>query len=191
MKKLGVALLLLSVSVFANAAEYVIDTKGMHAFIQFRVKHLGYSWLYGRFNDFSGDFTYDKKDPSKNKINVEIDVASLDSNHALRDKHLKSSDFLHVEKYPTAKFVSKKYEPVGDDKAKLTGDFTLHGKTKSITIDVEYIGGGSDPWGGYRDGFEGRVTIKPEEWGVNMAQLGPASAEVELMLTVEGVRKDK
>ncbi|MBC6904801.1 YceI family protein [Saccharophagus sp. K07] len=173
-----------------DAADYVVDKQGAHAFVQFRVKHLGYSWLYGRFNDFDGTFTYDEKDPSKNKINVTVKIASLDSNHAERDKHLRSADFLDASKFPTATFTSTAYKPTGEKTAELTGDLTLHGVTKPITIQVEHIGAGNDPWGGYRAGFEGRATIKPEEWGIAMAKLGPASQEVELFLTVEGVRKD-
>lgn len=174
----------------ALAADYVIDTEGAHAFIQFRVKHLGYSWLYGRFNDFSGEFTYDKKNPEKNSISITLDTASVDTNHAERDKHIRSDDFLNVKKFPQAKFVSTGYKPTGDHKAQVTGNLTLHGVTKPITVDVTHMGGGEDPWGGYRDGFEGRVTIKPEEFGIAMAEkLGPASAEVEMMLSVEGVRK--
>lgn len=176
----------------ASAADYVVDTEGAHAFIQFRVQHLGYSWLYGRFNDFSGNFTFDEKDPSKNKIALEVDVSSLDSNHARRDKHLRSDDFLDVEKFPQAKFTSTGYKPTGEGTAELTGDLTLHGVTKPITIDVTHMGGGKDPWGGYRDGFEGNVTIKPADWGINMVEkLGPASEEVELFLSIEGIRQDK
>lgn len=174
----------------ASAADYVVDTEGAHAFIQFRVKHLGYSWLYGRFNDFSGNFTFDEKDPSKNKINLEVDVNSLDSNHARRDKHLRSDDFLDTKKYPTATFVSTGYKPIGEGAAELTGDLTLHGVTKPITVAVEHIGGGKDPWGGYREGFEGRATIKPADWGIKMVEkLGPASEELELFLSIEGVRQ--
>jgi polyisoprenoid-binding protein YceI len=172
------------------AADYKIDTEGAHAFVQFRVKHLGYSWLYGRFNEFDGQFTYDPENPSKNSVEVIVDTASIDSNHAERDKHIRDEDFLHVKKYPQAKFVSTQWESTGESTAKLKGDLTLHGTTKPITIDVEHIGGGKDPWGGYRQGFEGRATIKPADFGIPMAEkLGPASAEVELMLTVEGIRQ--
>lgn len=175
-------------NVFAD--DYVVDTEGAHAFVQFRVQHLGYSWLYGRFNDFSGEFTYDDKDPSKNKVKINIDVNSLDSNHARRDKHLRGEDFFDVGKFPTASFESTAYKPTGEGKADLTGNLTLHGVTKPVTIAVAHIGGGKDPWGGFRQGFEGSVTIKPAEWGIPMAEkLGPASAEVELILSVEGVRK--
>lgn len=174
----------------ANAADYVVDTEGAHAFIQFRVKHLGYSWLYGRFNDFTGEFSFDEKDPSKNKVFLDVDVSSLDSNHARRDKHLRSEDFLDTDKFPKASFVSTGYKPTGDGTAELSGDLTLHGVTKPIVVTVEHIGGGKDPWGGYRDGFQGSVTIKPADWGINMVdKLGPASEEVELFLSLEGVRK--
>lgn len=194
MKKLfGIALVLLTLSSSQLWADsYVIDTKGSHAFIQFRIKHLGYSWLYGRFNDFSGEFTYDPKKPEDTRFAVEIDMASLDSNHAERDKHLRSDKYLDVKKYPKAKFVTKHYEPTGEKTAKLTGDLTFYGATRPITIDVEHIGGGAAPWDPkeHREGFEGRAVIKPADFGLNLVpQLGPTAAEVELMLSVEGVRK--
>ena len=193
MKKLitsAIAASILGLVAQAQAADYVVDTKGAHAFVQFRVKHLGYSWLYGRFNKFEGEFTFDEKDPSKNVVKMTVDLASLDSNHADRDKHLRSDDFLDTAKFPTATFVSTGYKSTGDKTADLSGNLTLHGVTKPITVKVEHLGAGSDPWGGYRAGFEGRATIKPEEWGVPMVEkLGPASEEVELFLSVEGLRK--
>ena len=91
----------------ASAADYEIDPA--HSFIEFRIKHLGYSWLYGRFNRFSGGFSHDPADPSANRISVSIDPASVDTNHAERDKHLRNPDFLDVEKYPGAGFESTKY----------------------------------------------------------------------------------
>ncbi len=174
----------------AVADDYVIDTRGAHAFIQFRIKHLGYSWLYGRFNEFEGEFTFDENRPSKNKVIVDIDVTSLDSMHAERDKHLRGKKYLNTEKFPTAKFVSTKYVPTGDKTANLQGNLTLHGTTKPVTISVEHIGGGNDPWGGYRNGFEGTLTINPADYGMQLTKsLGPSASEVELFLTVEGIRK--
>ena len=178
---------LLSPTVVAEE-KYVIDTEKAHAFVQFRIKHLGYSWLYGRFNDFGGTFTYDEADPSKSQVAVTINTASIDSNHAERDKHLRSKDFLDVGKYPEATFKSTSYEVTGPDEATLTGDLTLHGVTKPVTIDVRQIGAGPDPWGGYRRGFEGRTTIKLADFGITK-DLGPASRELELMLSVEGIRQ--
>lgn len=170
----------------ASAAEYTIDSKGAHASITFRIKHLGFSWLTGRFDRFTGTYSYDEKAPEASKVSVEIDTASVSSNHAERDKHLRNADFLDVEKFPKATFVSKKVEPAGDGKAKVTGDLTLRGVTKEITIDAAYVGGGADPWGGNRTGFTGKTSIALADFGITF-NLGPASKEVELTLDIEGV----
>ncbi|MGM0593432.1 MAG: YceI family protein [Pseudomonadota bacterium] len=189
MKKLLFGLLAFSLSYLpAQAADYIIDTKDAHAFIQFRIQHLGYSWLYGRFNDFEGRFSYDEKQPEKASVEVTIDTASLDTNHAERDKHLRNPDFFDVKKYPQAKFVSTGYQVTGEDSGTLQGRLTLHGTTRPITIDVSHIGAGEDPWGGYRRGFHGTTTIRPAEFGMDY-DLGPASNTVELELSVEGIRQ--
>ena len=178
------------ISLPAAAADYVIDTKGAHASINFAVKHLGYSWLTGRFDNFSGEFSYDPAKPEASSVSVTIDTTSVNSNHAERDKHLRSDDFLNVEKFPKATFVSKKIVLDGDDKDEfdIVGDLTLNGVTKSITIEVEKIGEGKDPWGGYRAGFSGETEIKMKDFNIKM-DLGPASQTVKLELEVEGVKK--
>ncbi len=174
----------------AQAEDYILDTEGTHAFIQFKIKHLGFSWLHGQFNKFDGHFSYDESDSSYSKIEVEIDVSSLDSNHAKRDKHLRGDEYLDVKKFPTAKFISTSFEELGEGKATLKGDFTLHGVTKNITIDVEHVGHGKDPWGGYRRGFIGTTSIKPAEYGLKeMGKLGPHSEELFLVLSIEGIRQ--
>lgn len=192
---LSIGLLLSAIQ--AKAADYEMDTKGMHAFIQFKVQHLGYSWLQGRFNDFAGTFSYDEKAPEKTKVEVTIKTTSVDSNHAERDKHLRSEDFLDVEKFPEAKFVSTGYVPASASKDSkhrkgiLKGDFTMHGVTKPIEIAIEFIGQGDDPWGGYRIGFEGSTTLAMAGYGL-MTDLGPKSEDVELTFSIEGVKvKDK
>ena len=172
----------------AQAADYVIDTKGAHASINFKVKHLGFSWLTGRFDSFSGTFSYDEANPAASKVAVEIDTASVNSNHGERDKHLKSSDFLEVGKFPKATFVSKAITVGADGRAKIAGDFTLRGVTKEIVIDAERIGGGKDPWGGFREGFTGTTTIALSDYGINF-DLGPAAKTIELTLHVEGLKK--
>ena len=99
MKLFCTALLaLVFVSTNSVADEYVIDKKGMHASIQFKIAHLGYSWLWGRFNDFDGHFSYDRNNPEASKIEIIINTKSIDSNHAERDKHLRGDEFLDVEK---------------------------------------------------------------------------------------------
>jgi polyisoprenoid-binding protein YceI len=181
-------LLAMAFSLPAAAADYVIDTAKHHAFIQFRIQHLGYSWLYGRFNNFEGSFSYDEAKPQQAKVEVTIDMASVDTNHAERDKHLRSPDFFDVEVFPEAKFVSTGYKPLGKDKGKLMGNLTLLGETRPITIDVTQVGAGKDPWGGYRRGFYGTTTLTMADFGIPM-DLGPASRVVELMLSIEGIRQ--
>jgi polyisoprenoid-binding protein YceI len=169
----------------ANAATYDIDNEGAHASINFKIQHLGYSWLTGRFNDFDGSFEYDAAKPETSAINVTIDTTSIDSNHAERDKHLKGSD---VKKFPTATFKSTGFKSTGDGAGNMTGEFTMHGVTKTITIPVERIGEGDDPWGGYRAGFSGATVLKLSDYGIYY-NLGPASSTVEIELHVEGKRQ--
>jgi len=184
--------LTLSSALFASAnifaEDYVIDSKGMHASIQFKISHLGYSWMWGRFSDFEGAFSYDDKDKAASKIAVTVKTASVDSNHAERDKHLRSDDFLEVDKYPEAKFVSTSYTEGSDGKAVLKGNLTLHGVTKEVEVAVSPVGAGKDPWGGYRRGFEGKTRIALKDYNIKM-NLGPASAELDLIFEFEGVRK--
>ena len=184
---LGASLLLMA-STSIHAVEYLIDTKGAHAFIQFHIKHLGYSWLVGRFNTFSGSFDYDQKNPDAASITVDIETASIDSNHAERDKHLRDEEFLNVKEHPKARFVSSSYRDLGNDKGELKGELTLNGVTRPITIDVTHIGAGMDPWGGYRRGFEGRTSFALADFGIKR-NLGPASKEVHLWLGIEGIRQ--
>ena len=172
----------LSVST-VQAADYKVDVEGAHAFVQFKIKHLGYSWLYGRFNNFDGTFSYDPADPKSTKVSVTIDTSSVDSNHAERDKHLRSEDFLSVDKFPEAKFESTAF-----DGTTLTGNLTLHGVTKPVEIVVEKIGEGKDPWGGYRAGFEGKTTFAMADFGMTKS-LGPKSTNVEMTLSVEGIKQ--
>lgn len=189
------ASLIIGVGIFsanAIAAEekYAFDIRGQHAFIQFKVQHLGYSWLLGNVNTFDGSFTYDDAHPDTNKVQVEIDMNSLDSNHAERDKHLRSADFFDVAQYPKAMFTSTAYKDLGQGKAELQGVLELHGVSKNITIALQEIGHGGDPWGGYRRGFEGRTMLKMSDFNfAKGAMLGAAAEHIELFLSIEGVRQ--
>lgn len=172
----------------AQAADYVIDTEGAHASIEFRVSHLGYSFVAGRFNTFAGDFSFDESKIADSKVNVTINTTSVDSNHAERDKHLRSADFLNTAKFPEATFVSTSVDDKGDGKFVLNGNFTFNGVTKPLAIDAKVIGEGSDPWGGYRVGFTGSTEFALKDYNVQM-DLGPASSHVSLNLVVEGIKK--
>ncbi|MBS69122.1 MULTISPECIES: YceI family protein [Stutzerimonas stutzeri subgroup] len=172
----------------AFAADYAIDKQGQHAFVNFKISHLGYSWLWGTFKDFDGGFSFDADKPEASKVNVTLKTASVDTNHAERDKHLRSDDFLNVDKHPTATFESTSVKSTGDGTADITGNLTLNGVTKPVVIAAKFIGEGDDPWGGYRAGFEGSTTLTLKDFDIKM-DLGPASQTVDLIISVEGVRK--
>ena len=168
------ASMLVAVSPISYAADYVIDdpSAGAHSQIDVKVKHIGVSWVKGRFNTFSGTFSYDKNKPNDSKINVTLDAQSFDSNHAKRDKHIMSPDFLDAGKYPTATFVSNNIKDMGNGKVNVTGDLNLHGITKSITFDAILLGEGDSPWGDYRAGFEGSVDLKFADFEIDTVKYG-------------------
>jgi len=178
------AIFLLACSV-SYGGEYKIDPS--HSFVQFRIQHLGYSWLYGRFNTLSGDFSHDPAKPGNSQFSVEMETDSVDTNHAERDKHLRSKDFLDVNSFPKATFRSTKYSGSAD-RGVLEGVFTLHGVSKTIKIDVTKLGEGKDPWGGYRAGFSGKTTLNRKDFGIDY-NLGPASDTIEFDLGIEGILK--
>ena len=169
-----------------EAAEYRIDPA--HSVVQFKISHLGYSWMIGVFDRIAGTFAYDPAaGPGGQKVSVEIETASIDTGHAERDKHLRSSGFLDVKKFPKASFVSTGYE--GDARGgTMKGNLTLMGVTKPIAIAVKKVGEGDDPWGGYRAGFEGTVTINRRDFNAGR-NLGPASESMDLFLSLEGIRQ--
>jgi polyisoprenoid-binding protein YceI len=176
----------------AMAADYTIDKEGQHAFVNFKISHLGYSFIYGTFKDWTGTFSFDAAKPEDSKISIDLKTASVFTNHAERDKHISSKDFLDVATYPDAKFVSTAVKTTGknaDGKvtADVTGDLTLHGVTKPIVVKAVFLGEGKDPWGGYRAGFEGTTSIKRSDFG-KMMDLGPQSDTLDLDISFEGVK---
>ena len=185
---LAALILLAGLPLAAHAEKYAIDTKGAHAYVQFKISHLGYSWLMGRFNRFDGSFVYDEADPARSAIEVTVETASIDTNHAERDKHLRSEDFLHVAEHPQARFVSTAYTPLSGNEARVEGEFTLRGVTRPVSLTVTQVGAGEDPWGGFRRGFAGNMTIRLKDYGIDY-NLGPASEELELMVGFEGIRQ--
>ena len=168
----------------AMAEDYVIDAKGAHASVQFKASHLGYSYVIGRFNTFEGTFSYDESDPSTSSVNVTIDATSVDTNHAERDKHLRSSDFLETDVHPLITFVSSSVTAGTDDSIAITGDLSIHGITKTVVLDAVHVGNGKDPWGGYRRGVEGTTAVAVEDFGLP-AWVG----EIEITVIAEGIRQ--
>jgi polyisoprenoid-binding protein YceI len=121
----------------------------------------------GAFNDISGHGYFDAAQPAQSKVELSIQAASIDTRNADRDAHLRSNDFFAMEQYPTITFTSTGVEVVGSETFELTGDLTIKGVTKPVTLDVEYLGTETDPWGGTRAGFEGTTQISRKAWGVD------------------------
>ena len=185
LKSISLGLVLAIASGQALAAQYTIDLS--HAFIQFRISYLGYSVLAGRFNDFSGEFSWDKTQPDTSALSVTIKTASIDTNWAERDKHIRGSDFLDVENFPEASFKATTF--AGDATGgTVTGVLTLHGVSKPVTLNVKAVGEGDDPWGGYRAGFAATTTINRTDFGISY-DLGPTANTMEFDLFLEGIRQ--
>ncbi len=120
----------------------------------------------GRFEEFEGKINFDPSKPENTTVEVEIETASIQTNDNDRDNHLRSADFLHVEDYPTMKFVSKRVEQKDKNHGTLIGDLTIRDQTREVSVDVEYYGLQTDPWGGTRAVFSGNTTINRKDWGL-------------------------
>lgn len=189
LKKTLAALAIGSAVLSANvmAADYVVDKEGQHAFVDFKISHLGYSFITGTFKDIDGKFSFDAARPEDSKIEFNVNTASVFTNHAERDKHIASADFLNASKFAKATFVSTSVKSTGANTADVTGDLTILGVTKPVVVKATFLGEGKDPWGGYRAGFEGTTTIKRSDFG-KQKDLGPKSDAVELYVSFEGVK---
>ena len=180
-------LLLLTVAAAPAPAADTYDLDAGHTMVLFKVDHLGFSHSYGRFNDVSGSFVIDEENPAAGSVTIEIKTESVDSNHERRDKHLRSPDFFSATQFPTITFKSTGVSVSGDDYT-IKGDLTMRGVTKPVTIELTRMGSGKDPWGNDRVGFNGGLTIKRSEFGVNYMP-DALGEEVEILLAVEGVKQ--
>ncbi|MBX7104560.1 MAG: YceI family protein [Gemmataceae bacterium] len=166
----------------ATADDYVVDNT--HAAANFRVSHLGLSWTYGRFKDISGTFTVD---PGQAKFELSAKADSLDTDNAKRDEHLKSPDFFNTKQFPLISFKSTSAK-ANDKGYEVTGNLTLHGVTKPVTINL--IGGrkAEFPKGVNRTGYTGEVSIKRSEFGMNKFAEAVGD-EVIVTFSFEGTKK--
>jgi polyisoprenoid-binding protein YceI len=151
------------------------------------VQHLGIANTYGRFNDISGTVVFDRDNPSKSSVELSVPVESLDTNNAIRERSLKSPDFFNVKQFPTMTFKSTKVEGSGDT-LKISGDLTIRGVTRPLTVDFKKGGEGKGVFGEMRGGGETRFTIKRSDFGMNF-ELAEISDEVTIILSLEGVKK--
>lgn len=193
MNKTAIAAAIAAVSLVplsqVQADTYAVDIEGQHAFIQFKINHLGFSYILGSFENFDGEFFYDPEDLEASSIDMEVQVNSLNSNHAERDRHILSEDFLDASEYPTATFTSTGFEPTSESSGVLSGELTLRGETQSFEMPVTLMGEGEDPWGNYRAGFEGSTELTLADYGIDMSSFPEAMHTLELYVTFEGVRQ--
>ena len=142
---------------------YSIDAG--HSTVGFAVRHFTVSNVRGKFGKLEGAIRFNPDDLSASGVKVEIDAASIDTDHEQRDGHLKSADFLDVENHPTIVFESTKVEKTGEGFA-LSGDLTMHGVTKEVSFPFEMVGPIKDPLGLMRMGIEASLTVDRRDWGL-------------------------
>ncbi|KPL07905.1 protein yceI precursor [bacterium SM23_57] len=161
---LAVFALILLVAEESVASSWALDDA--HSSIGFKVKHLMVANVHGEFKDFDVTVDYNEDDISKSKVQVNINVASIDTENEKRDTHLKSADFFDVANFPTMTFVSKRIMKSGDS-YKMTGDLTIRGVTKEVTLNVDELTPPvKDPWGGTRMGASATGTINRTDFGL-------------------------
>ncbi|HSP17223.1 MAG TPA: YceI family protein [Thermoanaerobaculia bacterium] len=155
----------------ANTTTWQIDPA--HSAVEFAVKHMMFTTVRGRFKDVKGTIEVDEQNPARSTVNVDIATASIDTGVADRDAHLRSADFLDVEKFPTITFRSKRVEGAmkkEGDAFKIAGDLTIRGKSIEVTLDSVYLGSGKDPWGNFKGGAEATAKIDRRDWGLTWNQ---------------------
>ena len=175
-----------------QAETFAIDAS--HSEVGFQVRHL-VSQTRGRFNEFAGTVNLDPKNLASSSVDFTIKAASIDTNVADRDKHLRGADFFDVEKYPEITFKSKAIKAAGNDTYNVMGTLTMHGVSKDITLPVTYLGQAKDPWGNTRAGFEAATTLNRKDFGIvwnkaldaGGAMLGD---DVKININLETVKKD-
>jgi polyisoprenoid-binding protein YceI len=161
-----------------------------HTNIGFSVRHL-FTSVQGKFTEFDGSIEFDPADPSATVVKGSIVAASIDTGNEKRDKHLRSSDFFDVEKYPSLDFQSTRVTGVKGNHATLEGKLTIHGVSRPVELDVTFLGEGTDPWGNRRAGFKATITIDRKDFGLTWNKALEAGGlllgeEVEIRLDVEG-----
>ncbi|MFF9093748.1 MULTISPECIES: YceI family protein [unclassified Streptomyces] len=148
----------------ALTGDYTIDAS--HSTIGFVARHAMITNVKGGFLDFSGALHLDGTDPSRSTATLDVKMDSIDTGSADRDGHLKSADFFKTDEFPVMTFRSTQAEALGGDDYRITGDLTILGVTKPLTIDLEFNGAAKDPFGNERVGFEGKAEILRSEWGL-------------------------
>jgi len=136
-----------------------------HSEVTFQVRHL-VTRVRGRFSDYDGTIEYDEADPTQSTVNVRIQAASIDTGDAQRDAHLRSADFFGADEHEAITFVSSRITRTGSDDFQVAGNLTIHGVTRPVVLEAEFLGKAKDPWGNEKLGFEAQVTLNRKDYGL-------------------------
>jgi polyisoprenoid-binding protein YceI len=195
MRKAWFAAVVLLATAVPVRAQSTWEIDAAHSSVGFAIRHMMVSNVRGTFGKFSGTVKANEKDLSESTVEATIDVASIDTGNAKRDDHLRSPDFFDVAKYPTITFKSRKITPAGDKKWKVTGDLTMHGVTKEVTLDVEGpTAEVKDPQGNLRAGATVTTKLSRNDFGITWSKTLDGGGlvlgdEVNVTIDVEGVKK--
>jgi polyisoprenoid-binding protein YceI len=170
----------------ADVETFSIDSA--HSFANWELRHV-VARTSGTFHDIKGSVVIDPSNIAKSSVNAVISVYSLNSSHLRRDLHTLTDEFLDARNYPEMKFVSTSVTPVSAEKGSLTGQLSLHGVTRLVSMDYQILGFGADPWGGMRAGFKAVTRINRADFGITkFTPTGPVGNEVDITLLIEGIK---
>jgi len=139
---------------------------GKDSSIGFAVRHLMFSKVHGAFTRWTATLDLDESDVTRSRVTVKVEAASIDTRDASRDAHLKGAEFLDVARFPEVTFESRRVESLAESRVRVVGPLTVHGVTKDLTLDVERLGSGKDPWRGPRVSFRGTAVVNRKDFGV-------------------------
>lgn len=173
----------------ADALKLSIDPQ--HSTVGFRVRHL-FTKVSGQFRGFEGTIEFDQKNLAASKVAVTIQASTIDTNVEARDKDLRSPRFFDVAKYPTLSFTSTGIADISGTRGRIKGSLTVHGVTREVVLDAEFLGAGKDPWGNQRFGFHGETKVNRKDFGMAWNEMIEAGGvlvgdEVEIVLDLEAV----
>ncbi len=174
-----------------SLSDWNIDTT--HSSISFSVRHMVFAKVRGRFGTWSGKVRLGEADLKGSSVEVTIDAASIDTGVADRDAHLRSADFLDVEKFPQFRFASTNVESAGGDRYRVHGELTIHGVTRAAVLEMEYGGQAKDPWGNQRAAFTATTSIDRRDFGLKWNQVLEAGGvlvgeRIDIELEVQAVK---
>lgn len=181
------SLLLAALAIPAFAADYSIDDD--HSFALFKVQHMGAGFVHGRFDAVAGEISFDEANPAASKVSVTVKADSISTGVPKMEGHLKSPEILDAVQFPTLTFVSKSWAKAADGSYDVSGDLTIHGVTKPVTVKAVHTGKGTNPWTKKElVGFETSFDIKRADYGVTYGP-GAIGETIRITFALEAIAK--